>query len=175
MTRPHVIFIGTRVEALQALHRYATVCSIVTVAESRVHQYCLSNEIPFKLVSRESREETFAYLASQPVKWILSAGFPFIIPPDILKKGAIFINSHPSLLPAYRGFNAIQEALEKGEEYMGVTVHYMVEEVDAGKVIRQESVQVRGLASQDVYDLLFAVVEPMAITKALETLFRNVN
>jgi len=51
---------------------------------------------------------------------------------------------------------------------LGITVHYMIEDVDAGEIIFQEKVSVKNLPIQDIYGLLFSVVEPFVITKALE-------
>lgn len=52
------------------------------------------------------------------------------------------INLHPSLLPAFPGMHAIEEALEWGVRLTGVTVHYAEEQVDAGPPILQEPVAV---------------------------------
>ena len=92
------------------------------------------------------------------------------MPRFVLESGPLFLNSHPSLLPAYKGYHAIKEAFENQEEYMGVTGHRMAEEVDAGPVIHQEKVWVKGMVLPQIYDLLFAVVEPMAITRSMEKL-----
>ena len=53
---------------------------------------------------------------------------------------------------------------------MGVTVHYMSEAVDDGTQICQEKVWTKGFPLQEIYDLLFGVVEPMAVTRAMEKL-----
>lgn len=52
------------------------------------------------------------------------------------------INLHPSLLPAFPGMHAIEEALAWGVRYTGVTVHYAEEQVDAGPPVLQEPVAV---------------------------------
>jgi phosphoribosylglycinamide formyltransferase-1 len=52
------------------------------------------------------------------------------------------LNVHPSLLPRFRGLRAVERALEAGVEETGVSVHFMVEEVDAGPVVAQEAVPV---------------------------------
>jgi phosphoribosylglycinamide formyltransferase-1 len=52
------------------------------------------------------------------------------------------INLHPSLLPAFPGMHAIDEALAWGVRWTGVTVHYAEEEVDGGPPILQEPVPV---------------------------------
>ena len=49
------------------------------------------------------------------------------------------VNVHPSLLPAFPGVRAIEQALEYGVQVMGVTVHFVDEGVDSGPVILQES------------------------------------
>lgn len=53
------------------------------------------------------------------------------------------LNIHPSLLPAYRGLHTHRRVLEAGEREHGCTVHYVVEELDAGPVIIQGRLAVR--------------------------------
>ena len=52
------------------------------------------------------------------------------------------INLHPSLLPAFPGMHAIDDALAWGVRFTGVTVHFAEEEVDGGPPILQEPVPV---------------------------------
>ena len=52
------------------------------------------------------------------------------------------INIHPSLLPDFKGANAVNDAFNaKAREY-GCTVHYVDQEVDSGKIIMQHKVDV---------------------------------
>jgi len=53
------------------------------------------------------------------------------------------LNIHPSLLPDYRGLHTHRRVLEAGEPAHGCTVHYVVEELDAGPVIIQGRLAVR--------------------------------
>ena len=53
------------------------------------------------------------------------------------------LNIHPSLLPAYRGLHTHRRVLEAGEREHGCTVHYVVEELDAGPAIIQGRLAVR--------------------------------
>jgi formyltetrahydrofolate-dependent phosphoribosylglycinamide formyltransferase len=52
------------------------------------------------------------------------------------------INIHPSLLPKYKGLNAVEQALESGDVLTGCTVHYVTEELDSGAIIKQDSVPI---------------------------------
>jgi phosphoribosylglycinamide formyltransferase-1 len=52
------------------------------------------------------------------------------------------VNVHPSLLPAFPGANAIDDALAAGVDTTGVTVHYVDEGLDTGDVIGQERIAV---------------------------------
>jgi phosphoribosylglycinamide formyltransferase-1 len=52
------------------------------------------------------------------------------------------LNIHPSLLPAFRGLDAQRQALEHGVRVSGATVHFVVEELDAGPIVMQAAVPV---------------------------------
>jgi phosphoribosylglycinamide formyltransferase-1 len=52
------------------------------------------------------------------------------------------LNIHPALLPEFKGLDTHRRALEAGVKQHGATVHYVVEETDAGPVISQQSVPV---------------------------------
>ena len=48
------------------------------------------------------------------------------------------INIHPSILPAYKGKDSIKRAYENKEEEIGVSVHFVNEEVDGGQILAQD-------------------------------------
>ena len=52
------------------------------------------------------------------------------------------VNIHPSLLPKYKGMNAIQQAIDDCAEYTGVTVHYVDEGMDSGFIIKQKRIKI---------------------------------
>lgn len=76
-------------------------------------------------------------IRSRGVTHIFLAGFMKIVPASFIQKwdGRI-INLHPSLLPSYPGLNSIERAHQEGAA-MGVTVHEVTPEVDAGAMICQ--------------------------------------
>lgn len=72
---------------------------------------------------------------------LLSAGYRHIIPQEILDSADIALNLHNSYLPYARGANAnVWNIIEEGP--VGVTIHEMVEKVDAGPIIAQRRVPV---------------------------------
>ncbi len=52
------------------------------------------------------------------------------------------LNTHPSLLPAFKGHYAVRDALEYGVKVTGCTIHVATEELDAGPILAQEAVPV---------------------------------
>ena len=68
-----------------------------------------------------------------------------IIGKELLSKyEGIIINTHPSLLPSFRGKDAIEQAMEFGVKVYGITIHYVDSSLDGGKIIAQKSFEYRG-------------------------------
>ena len=91
---------------------------------------------------KEFDRELADRVAAYDVGLVVGAGYMQILTPVFLERFPAMINVHPSLLPEFKGLHAIRKALEVGVERTGVTVHFVVEEVDAGSAIRQEVVPV---------------------------------
>src|SRR6266545_979137 len=71
------------------------------------------------------------------------AGFMRILGPEFVRAFPDrIVNTHPSLLPAFRGANAVRDALAYGVRVTGCTVHLVDEEVDHGPVLFQAAVPV---------------------------------
>jgi phosphoribosylglycinamide formyltransferase-1 len=52
------------------------------------------------------------------------------------------LNTHPALLPAFKGWHAVRDALDAGVDVTGCTIHVATLEVDAGPILAQEPVSV---------------------------------
>jgi phosphoribosylglycinamide formyltransferase-1 len=94
--------------------------------------------------SRERRDTEMAtWLTLRGVDFVVAAGYMQLLTRHFLERfpGRI-VNIHPSLLPAFPGPHAIDDALAAGASTTGVTVHYVDEGLDTGSVIRQEPVPV---------------------------------
>jgi phosphoribosylglycinamide formyltransferase-1 len=91
--------------------------------------------------SREERDRALGdWLDLHRIDLLVLAGFMELLRPDFVRRFAgRVVNVHPSLLPAFPGLRPIEEALEYGVRVMGVTVHYIDEDVDSGPIVLQEA------------------------------------
>jgi len=93
---------------------------------------------------RDARDRDVAdWLQLRGVDLVVLAGYMHLLTPSFLDRFRDrIVNVHPSLLPAFPGAHAVDDALSAGVEETGVTVHYVDEGLDTGAVIRQEPVPV---------------------------------
>jgi phosphoribosylglycinamide formyltransferase-1 len=92
---------------------------------------------------RGARDEALAdCLQSKGVRLVVLAGYMELLGEVFLERfpGAV-INVHPSLLPAFPGLHAVEQALDYGVKVFGVTVHFVDGGVDTGPVILQGSIE----------------------------------
>jgi len=82
------------------------------------------------------------WLAERGARLVVLAGYMELLGEPFLSRfpGAV-INVHPSLLPAFPGMAAIEQALAYGVKVFGVTVHFVDAGVDSGAVILQRAVE----------------------------------
>ena len=84
-----------------------------------------------------------AALQAHDVDLVAIAGFGTILSPSFVEAfGAQALNTHPALLPAFKGWHAVRDALESGVDETGCTVHLVTEDVDSGPILAQEAVAV---------------------------------
>lgn len=97
-----------------------------------------------------------AWLAEQGARAIVLAGYMELLGEDFLSRwpGAV-LNVHPSLLPAFPGLHAVEQALDYGVKVFGVTVHFVDAGVDTGPVILQGALELPAAADAgEVLDAL---------------------
>jgi len=82
-------------------------------------------------------------LERHAVELVAVAGFGTILSkPFIDAYGGRAVNTHPALLPAFKGWHAVRDALDHGVKITGTTVHLVTEDVDSGPILAQEAVPV---------------------------------
>ena len=97
--------------------------------------------IPHIRVPHKDEDKMIELFKAWRVDLIILAGYMRVIKnPDAFP--APMINIHPSLLPKYKGLNAIEQALDSGDSVTGCTVHYVTEELDGGTIIKQQEVPI---------------------------------
>jgi len=98
---------------------------------------------------REARDRELAdWLQLRGVDFVVLAGYMHLLTPPFLDRfPERVVNVHPSLLPAFPGAHAVEDALSAGVDTTGVTIHYVDEGLDTGTVIRQEPVPVEPRAT----------------------------
>ncbi|MFK7966546.1 MAG: phosphoribosylglycinamide formyltransferase [Burkholderiaceae bacterium] len=92
---------------------------------------------PFE--SREAFDEALrARIDTYSPDVVVLAGFMRILTPGFVAHfDRRLINVHPSLLPAFTGLETHRRALEAGVKVHGATVHFVIDELDAGPIIAQ--------------------------------------
>ena len=99
---------------------------------------------PFKTkLDGDAEQRYIAFIRDLKPDLIVLAGFMRVIKPPFLEafSGKI-INLHPSLLPAFKGLDAIRQAFDYGVKITGCTIHWVTSEVDGGPIIAQKAVTV---------------------------------
>jgi phosphoribosylglycinamide formyltransferase 1 len=151
---------GTNLQALiDTVH--GTEAQIVAVASNSAAAPALARaqarEIPTAVFARgdygdrAARDDAMAdWLAERGARLVVLAGYMELLRPGFLARFPdAVINVHPSLLPAFPGIDAIGQALAYGVQVFGVTIHFVDEGVDTGRVILQRAVELPAAREQD--------------------------
>jgi phosphoribosylglycinamide formyltransferase-1 len=98
---------------------------------------------PLERGDRDARDARLGdWLEERAVQLVVLAGWMELLGPAFIRRFAgRIINVHPSLLPAFPGLGAIEQALEHGVKATGVTVHFVDEGVDTGAIVLQEPLE----------------------------------
>lgn len=125
--------------------------------------------IPSRNRPREEHDrEVVAALKQNGVDLICLAGYMRLLSPWFVQQfPRKILNIHPSLLPAFPGLEAQEQALAYGVKVSGCTVHFVDEELDHGAIILQKTVPV--LDSDDEHSLAKRILqqEHIAYTEAI--------
>ena len=113
-------------------------------------------------------DEVVAVLRDAGVDLAAIAGFGTIIPKAASDMPGRILNTHPALLPAFKGWHAVREALEFGVKVTGCTVHIVTEEVDAGPILAQEPVRVLDVDTEETLHERIKEVERWLYPKTIK-------
>ncbi|MGH9276873.1 MAG: phosphoribosylglycinamide formyltransferase [Acidimicrobiales bacterium] len=137
---------GTNLEAILAAQ--VPVVVVVVDRPCRATEVAAGHGIPSELVPRRADRVEFTHavvdaLERHGTELVAMAGFMTILEKPVFDAfpGRV-LNTHPSLLPSFRGAHAVEEALAAGVKVTGCTIHVATLEVDSGPILAQEAVPV---------------------------------
>jgi phosphoribosylglycinamide formyltransferase-1 len=175
---------GTNLQALlDSVH--GAEAEVVAVASDRADAHALRRAagagVPtavFALADhadRTARDGAIAdWLAEHDVGLVVLAGYMALLTPAFLGRfPAAVINVHPSLLPAFPGIRAIEQALDYGVKVFGVSVHFVDEGIDTGPVILQRAVELRDAREPDAVLAALRPLEHALLPEAVRLIARG--
>lgn len=121
--------------------------SVVVGTEGTLEPVAKGAGVPFVVVGEknqaEAEEKIIRICREYEIHLIVLARYMRILSPNFVwRYPNRIINIHPSLLPAFPGALAYEQAYERGTKIVGVTSHYVTENLDQGPIILQDSFKV---------------------------------
>jgi formyltetrahydrofolate deformylase len=134
-------------EILSARRSIGGKISVIIGTERTLASLAKKAKVPFVVVedrSQEKAEEKLLKICKKyQVDLIVLARYMRILTPNFVwRYPNRIVNIHPSLLPAFPGSLAYAQAFERGTKIVGVTSHYVTENLDQGPIIFQDSFKV---------------------------------
>ena len=88
----------------------------------------------------EQQDELAAVVRQTGLQFLLVACWPYLIAPRLIESPAgACLNLHPSLLPAWRGPNPLQQQTAAGDSRFGVSLHLLDQQFDHGDIVAQST------------------------------------
>jgi phosphoribosylglycinamide formyltransferase-1 len=173
---------GSILEAI--LDAGITVDLVVTDRRCRALELAEERHVPAELVERTVfgpsfdrdgyADDVVAVLRKYDIDVVLMAGFGTVVPKAVESFPGRMLNTHPALLPSFKGWHAVRDALAYGVKVTGCTVHVVTEEMDVGPILAQEAVAVLPDDTEETLHERIKVVErrlfPETIKRFLEDL-----
>ena len=121
--------------------------SVIVGTEKTLSSVAKKAKIPFVVINERNQEKAETKILQVCKKYdvdlIVLARYMRILSPNFVwRYPNRIINIHPSLLPAFPGALAYEQAFERGTKIIGVTSHYVTENLDQGPIIFQDSFKV---------------------------------
>lgn len=169
---------GTNLQALlDTVHgRDADVVAVASsVADAPALERAEQRGVPTAVFARAAyadrgaRDEALAdWLAARSARLVVLAGYMELLGESFLTRfpGAV-INVHPSLLPAFPGLGAVEQALAYGVKVFGVTIHFVDAGVDSGPVILQRAVELPDARTPDEVMVALRPLEHALLARAV--------
>jgi phosphoribosylglycinamide formyltransferase-1 len=165
---------GSNAQAITEYFADSAEARVVLILSNRADAYVLERakelNIPAKVFSRSDFYQTEVItqlMLDEKIDLIVLAGFLWLLPPSLIQAfPERIINIHPALLPSYGGKNMYgakvhQAVIAAGDKESGITIHYVNEHYDQGKVIFQARCTIE---KEDTPDSLAAKIHVLEYT-----------
>lgn len=152
--------------------------SVIVGTEKTLEQLAKKAKIPFILIEEKNQDKAEAQIIEvckkHNIDLIALARYMRILTPNFVwRYPNRIINIHPSLLPAFPGALAYAQAYERGTKIIGVTSHYVTENLDQGPIIFQDSFEVNPNDSLEEIKLKGQKLEANTLLKAIKMHLEN--
>jgi len=147
---------GTNAEKIMSYFQHHDVGEVALVLSNKPDAFVLERagkfSVPTHVFSRDrfyNSTEVIDIMIDTEVSLVVLAGFLWLVPADLIRAfPERMINIHPALLPEYGGKGMygkhVHEAVIRNQEKeSGISIHYVNEVYDDGKIIRQEKCEVK--------------------------------
>ena len=153
------------------------ICVIVGT-EKTLEPIAKKNKIPFIAIEEKNQEKAESKIIDvckkHNIDLIVLARYMRILTPNFVwRYPNRIINIHPSLLPAFPGALAYAQAYERGTKIVGVTSHYVTENLDQGPIIFQDSFEVNPNDSLEEIKMKGQKLEANTLLKAAKMHLEN--
>ncbi len=173
---------GTILEAI--LENGLPVAAVMVDRPCRALEVAKAAGVEAELVERESYRPDFDRLAythrvvdalkRHEIDVVAMAGFGTVLAAPIHDAYPLrILNTHPALLPAFKGWHAVDEALAAGVKVTGCTVHIATVEVDDGPILAQEPVPVRPDDTRETLHERIKAVERRLYPETIRTFIQS--
>lgn len=147
--------------------------SVIVGTERTLEPMAKRAKIPFILVDEKDQQKAENQLIEITKKYdidlvVLARYMRIMTPNFVWRYPHRIINIHPSLLPAFPGAFAYAQAYERGTKIVGVTAHYVTEELDQGPIIFQDSFKVDSADSLETIKKKGQKLEADTLLKAVK-------
>ena len=152
--------------------------SVIIGTEKTLEQLAKKAKIPFVAIEDKIQgkaEEKIIQVCKQyNIDLISLARYMRILSPNFVwRYPNRIINIHPSLLPAFAGASAYEQAFERGTKIVGVTSHYVTENLDQGPIIFQDSFKVNPSDTLEDMKIKGQKLEADTLLKAMKMHLEN--
>lgn len=115
-------------------------------------------------------DDTFEFLKDKKYDLYVLAGYMRILPQEVINLGT-FINIHPSILPEFKGLDAIKRTY-KSKRAQGVTIHFVDKDIDSGKIITQKRLQISNSMTFEEFEENIHNLEHILYPRVVEELLK---